>query len=66
MQINRQLPQFGVEDIHMACMTLANAQANYHISHFHHWNQKKADTEQDTYIKYFSWRYVINDHNLLI
>ena len=65
-QINPQQTQFGVWNVHMACMTRAHTLIDYDVSHIGHWNQTNADTKQNRYTNYFSWRYVFNHCNLLI
>ena len=62
--INRRSSSFGVENFHMACMTLAHAQTNYHVSQFGQWNQIKAHTEQHRYTNDFLRIYVINHRKL--
>jgi len=47
--IGRQSMLFGVYNIAMAHPTFANAQTNYHVSQFGHWDQLKPDTEQNGY-----------------
>jgi len=50
----------------MVHTTFAHAQMNYHISQFGHWNQDKADTEQNWYTNNIWNRYGIENSNLPI
>jgi len=62
--ISCQSTWFGVWTVHMARMTLAHPQTNYHFLQYSQWNQKNSFTYQNRYANYFLQRYVANNYIL--
>jgi len=62
--ISCQSTWFGVWTVHIARMTLAHAQTDYHFLQYSQWDQKDSFTYRNRYANYFLQRSVSNNHIL--